>query len=84
MKLFITSVAGQLGHDVVNSAVARGHVAVGSDIQPARAGIQDGSAAAYVQLDITDREAVLKIIGRGTRLCWMRSCLPGRGRWAFR
>lgn len=65
MKVFVTGVGGQLGYDVVNNLVLRGHEAVGSDIQPTYAGIQDGSevtTAPYVQLDITDKEAVSKII----------------------
>ena len=32
MKVFITGVNGQLGHDVVNAVIARGHEAVGSDL----------------------------------------------------
>ena len=65
LKVFVTGVGGQLGHDVVNNLTARGHEAVGSDIQANYAGIQDGSAvvtAPYVQLDITDREAVQRTI----------------------
>ncbi len=65
MKLIVTGVCGQLGHDVVNNAIARGYEAVGSDIQPIYSGIADGSAvtsAPYLQLDITDREAVLSAI----------------------
>ena len=65
MKIFVTGVCGQLGHDCVNEIIGRGGEAVGSDIQPTYAGIQDQSAvvsAPYVQLDITDREAVLKTI----------------------
>ncbi|WP_297964505.1 dTDP-4-dehydrorhamnose reductase [uncultured Anaerovibrio sp.] len=65
MKIFVTGVAGQLGHDVVNELCKRGHEAVGSDIAHAYSGIQDGSAvcsAGYVQLDITDKEAVSKAI----------------------
>ena len=65
MKLFVTGVCGQLGHDVVNNAVARGYEAVGSDIQPVYSGVADGSAVTsspYVQLDITDRDAVLAAI----------------------
>ncbi len=61
MKIFITGVGGQLGHDCVNEAIARGHEAVGSDIAPQYAGIADNSAvtrAPYVQLDITAPEAV--------------------------
>ena len=65
MKLFVTGVCGQLGHDVVNNAVARGYEAVGSDIQPVYSGVADGSAVTsspYVQLDITDRDAVIAAI----------------------
>ena len=61
MKIFVTGVGGQLGHDVVNELVSRGHEAVGSDIAPVYSGIADGSAvcsAPYVQLDITNKEAV--------------------------
>ena len=61
MKIFVTGVCGQLGHDLINVLVARGHDAAGSDIHDQYAGIQDGSAvtsAPYYPLDITDREAV--------------------------
>ena len=66
MKVFVTGVGGQLGHDCVNELLKRGCEAVGSDIQARYSGIDDGSAvttAPYVQLDITDREAVLRTIG---------------------
>ena len=65
MKVFVTGVGGQLGHDVVNELAKRGYEPVGSDIQPVYCGVDDGSAAAsseYVQLDITDRDAVLGAI----------------------
>ena len=65
MRLFVTGVCGQLGHDVVNNAIARGHEAIGSDIASVYSGVADGSAvtaAPYVQLDITDREAVLSAL----------------------
>lgn len=65
MKIFVTGVCGQLGHDVVNNAVARGYEAVGSDIQSVYSGVADGSAvtsAPYVQLDITDRDAVFAVV----------------------
>ena len=65
MKFFVTGVNGQLGHDVMNELNKRGHEGVGSDIAGAYAGVADGSAVAtmpYVGLDITDKEAVLKVI----------------------
>lgn len=65
MKFFVTGVGGQLGHDVVNALVQRGYDAVGSDIQPKYSGIADGSAvctAPYVSLDLTDAEAVARVI----------------------
>lgn len=61
MKIFVTGVGGQLGHDVVNEAAGRGYEVYGSDIAEMYGGIADGSAvtkAPYVQLDITDQEAV--------------------------
>ncbi len=67
MKIFVTGVCGQLGHDVVNNAAARGHTAVGSDIQKTYSGVADGSAATkapYIQLDITDEKAVKETIER--------------------
>ncbi len=65
MKVLVTGVGGQLGHDVVNELAARGHEAVGSDIAESYSGVADGSAvtkAAYVSLDITDAAAVEKVI----------------------
>ena len=65
MRIFVTGICGQLGHDVVNDAISRGHDVLGSDIQPVYSGVADGSAAAsvpYVQLDITDRDAVMAVI----------------------
>lgn len=65
MKVFVTGVGGQLGHDVMNELAKRGYDGVGSDIQPEYSGLQDGSAVTrmpYIQLDITDREAVDRIL----------------------
>ena len=65
MKVFVTGAGGQLGHDVINELTRRQHQSIGSDIQPAYSGVQDGSAAAvgpYVSLDITDREKTAKTI----------------------
>ena len=61
MKVFVTGVAGQLGHDVMNELAKRGHEGVGSDIAPEYSGAADGSAVTtmpYVSLDITDSAAV--------------------------
>ena len=65
MKVFVTGVCGQLGHDVMNELAKRGYEGVGSDIQEAYAGVADGTAvttAPYVSLDITDQTAVEKVI----------------------
>ncbi|MBR4947001.1 MAG: dTDP-4-dehydrorhamnose reductase [Clostridiales bacterium] len=65
MRILVTGVCGQLGHDVVNNAAQRGYEAIGSDIQPVYSGVADGSAvteAPYVQLDITDKDAVISVI----------------------
>lgn len=65
MKVFVTGVAGQLGHDVMNELASRGYEGIGSDLKPEYAGVQDGSPvtrAKYVPLDITDQAAVRKTI----------------------
>ncbi|MBN2919126.1 MAG: NAD(P)-dependent oxidoreductase, partial [Lactobacillus sp.] len=56
MKVFVTGVAGQLGHDVMNELASRGYVGVGTDLAESYSGIQDGTyvtTAEYVSLDIT-------------------------------
>ena len=65
MKIFVTGVCGQLGHDVVNELSARNVVCIGSDIQPVYSGVADGTAvtaARYIQMDITDEESVKRIL----------------------
>ncbi len=69
MKVFVTGVAGQLGHDVMNELAKRGYEGVGTDLAPEYSGIQDGSAVTtmpYVSMDITDAEAVRKVL---TEVC---------------
>ena len=65
MKVFVTGVAGQLGHDVMNELASRGYEGVGSDIAPAYSGIADGTPVCtmpYVPMDITDAESVKKVL----------------------
>ena len=65
MKVLVTGVGGQLGHDVMNELAKRGYEGVGSDIAPAYAGIADKSAVTtmpYVQVDITDPAAVKVVL----------------------
>ncbi|MCR5103012.1 MAG: dTDP-4-dehydrorhamnose reductase [Eubacterium sp.] len=65
MKFFVTGVSGQLGHDVMNNLAARGYEGVGSDLAPEYNGVDDGTAVTkmpYVGLDITDADAVSKVI----------------------
>lgn len=65
MKVFVTGVNGQLGHDVMNELAKRGYEGVGSDITAEYAGAADNTAVCtlpFVQLDITDAKAVDKVI----------------------
>lgn len=57
MRVFVTGVAGQLGHDVMKELSKRGHTGIGSDIVPTCAEFSN-----YILLDITDRQAVRKVI----------------------
>lgn len=53
MKIFITGVNGQLGHDVINELNGRGHECTGSDLD---------AVSPFINLDITDREAVIETV----------------------
>ena len=61
MRVFVTGVAGQLGHDVMNELARRGHEGTGTDLAGAYSGIQDSTAVTtmpYLSMDITDAAAV--------------------------
>ncbi len=58
MKVFVTGVGGQLGHDVMNELHKRGHECVGSDVALSC----PHTALPYIPLDITDETAVLTVI----------------------
>ncbi len=63
MKVVVTGVRGQLGYDVMNELAGRGYEGLGTDILPLDE--KDGGTLhghPYVQLDITDREAVHALI----------------------
>ena len=65
MKVFVTGVNGQLGHDVMNSLYNSEIDAIGSDIKESYSGVQDGSPACtmpYIGLDLTDEEKTRKVI----------------------
>lgn len=57
MKVFVTGVGGQLGHDVMNELAKRGHEGIGSDILPEVSGWDN-----YVQLDITNAQQVSVVL----------------------
>ena len=58
MKVFVTGVGGQLGHDVVNELAARSHDVTGSDIAPVYAGIADGTS-------VTTKQKITNFFNRG-------------------
>lgn len=65
MKVLVTGVGGQLGHDVMNELAKRGYEGVGSDLAPQYSGISDGTEVTgmpYVQMDITDSSCVETVI----------------------
>ncbi len=65
MKVFVTGVNGQLGHDVVNELCTRRFYPISSDLSPYYLGIEDGSFVCnseYIPLDITNRREVEEVI----------------------
>lgn len=65
MKVFVTGVAGQLGHDVMNELAGRGYEGIGSDVKESYSGVCDGTpveSMPYIQMDITDADSVEKAL----------------------
>lgn len=64
MKVFVTGVGGQLGHDVMNELHKRGFEAIGSDVAPQYSGMDNSAVASlpYVSMDITDPAAVQNVL----------------------
>lgn len=65
MKVFVTGVNGQLGHDVVNELIKKGHTVIGSDITDKYNGVSDGSFVTtntYKGLDITDKTKIDELL----------------------
>lgn len=65
MKVLVTGACGQLGHDVICELGKRGFEAIGSDIQPGYVGVEDSQyikEMTYIPLDITDSQAVSRVI----------------------
>lgn len=58
MKVFITGVNGQLGHDMMLELYRRGHEVIGSGSGSVYIGEDEVSHFPYMQLDITDKEDV--------------------------
>ncbi len=66
MKVLVTGVGGQLGHDVMNELHKRGYEGIGSDISESYSGAVENTPVAampYIKLDITNADAVKKAIG---------------------
>ncbi len=56
MMILVTGVSGQLGHDVTNEALKRGHEVVGTDIN-----VPDSFPTSFIQADITNKSIVNNI-----------------------
>ena len=65
MKVFVTGVGGQLGHDIMNELHKRGYEGIGSDIAPEYPGEDTGAAVCsmpYIPMDITDSAMVAAVL----------------------
>ena len=62
MKVFVTGINGQLGHDVMLELYNRGYEATGSGSGKAYMGTDAIAMMPYTQMDITDEAAVLETI----------------------
>ena len=62
MKVLVTGVNGQLGHDVMCELHKRGQKAIGSGSGSSYKGKDELSSLPYLQLDICDEDAVSRVI----------------------
>ena len=62
MKVLVTGINGQLGHDVMLELSRRGHEALGSGSSDSYRGTDEVSGMAYVPMNITDRGAVSRVL----------------------
>lgn len=62
MRALITGANGQLGHDMADELMVRGHEVYASDITSEYSGMVPISYNEYVPLDITDSDAVVRAI----------------------
>ena len=65
MKILVTGANGQLGHDVLNELIRRGHIGIASGSAAEYRGIDDGTPACcvqYVSMDITDPDQVMQTL----------------------
>jgi dTDP-4-dehydrorhamnose reductase len=63
MKVLVTGVNGQLGHDVMLELKKRGYEAIGSGSGDVYRGEDEVAEMPYVSLDITDEKAVQMVLG---------------------
>ena len=64
MKVLVTGVNGQLGHDVMLELDRRGHEAYGSGSSGQYHGAEDLLTLPYVAMDITDAKQVSQLLGQ--------------------
>ena len=64
MRVIVTGVAGQLGHNVINELHNRGIETIGVDVRDEIELINKANWGSYIQLDITDKKTVDRVIGK--------------------
>lgn len=62
MRVLVTGVNGQLGHDLMLELAARGHEAIGSGSSNSYRGIDEICTMQYVPMNITDGDSVMQKI----------------------
>ncbi len=62
MRFLVTGANGQLGRDMMDELLRRGHTAIGADIATEYAGNGPEGIVPYIRLDITDAAAVRRAV----------------------
>ena len=81
MRVFVTGVGGQLGHDCVNELISRGHDAVGTDVQELKMADYCELKMKLLWIDHADMVTMIEAVSRlvvqiDTKENWIRVCKP--------
>ncbi|NVB38508.1 NAD-dependent epimerase/dehydratase family protein [Pseudenhygromyxa sp. WMMC2535] len=81
MRILVTGAGGQVGADLIRTLLADGHEVHGSDLRGPPAGAELPADLPWHRLDVTEREAVVELVGelKPDKIFHLAAILSARG-----